>query len=54
MTKKVQSQVQAFEMRFLRKIEGFTVFNKMPSSEIRKSLNIEPLLFRIERLKDLS
>ena len=37
MTKRVQSQVQAFEMRFLRRIEGVTLFNKMPSSEIRKS-----------------
>ena len=49
MTKRVQSQVQASEMRFLRKTEGATQFNKMLSSEIRKPLNIKPLLFRIER-----
>ena len=49
MTKRVRSQVQASEMRFLRKIEGVTLFNKVRSSEIRKSLNIEPLLLRIER-----
>ena len=30
-------------------IEGVTLFNKVRSSEIRKSLNIEPLLLRIER-----
>ena len=36
-------------MRFLRRIEGVTLFNKARSSEIRKSLNIEPLLLRIER-----
>ena len=36
-------------MRFLQKIEGVTLFNKMRSSEIRKSLDIEPLLLRIER-----
>ena len=36
-------------MRFLRRIEGVTLFNKVRSSEIRKSLNIEPLLLRIER-----
>ena len=35
--------------RFLRRIEGVTLFNKVRSSEIQKSLNIEPLLFRIER-----
>ena len=39
----------ASEMRFLRRIEGVTLFNQVRSSEIRKSLNIEPLLLRIER-----
>ena len=29
---------------FAKKIEGVTLFNKVRSSEIRKSLNIEPLL----------
>ena len=47
----MRSQVQASEMRFLRRIEGVTLFNKLRSSEIRKSLNIEPLLLRIERLQ---
>ena len=49
MTERMRSRVQASEMSFLRKIEGVTLFNKVRSSEIRKSLNIEPLLFRIER-----
>ena len=49
MTKRVRLQVQASEMSFLRRIEGVTLFNKVRSSEIRKSLNIEPLLLRIER-----
>ena len=49
MTKRVRSQAQASKMRFLRRIEGVTLFNKVRSSEIRKSLNIEPLLLRIER-----
>ena len=48
-TKRVRSQVQASEMRFLRRIEGVMLFNKVRSSEIRKSPNIEPLLLRIER-----
>ena len=51
MTERVRSQVQASEMRFLRKIEGVALFNKMRSSEIRKSLNIELLLLRIERFQ---
>ena len=29
---------QASEMRFIRRIEGVTLFNKVRSSEIRKSL----------------
>ena len=49
MIERVQSQVQASEMRFLRRIEGVTLFNKVRSSEFRKSLNIEPLLLRIKR-----
>ena len=49
MTKRVRSQVQASKMRFIRRIEGVTLFNKVRSFEIRKSLNIEPLLLRIER-----
>ena len=48
-TKRVRSQVQASEMRFLRKIEAVTLFDKVHSSEIRKSLNIKPLLLLIER-----
>ena len=36
-------------MRFLGKIGVVTLFIKVCSSEIRKSLNIEPLLLRIER-----
>ena len=48
-TERMLSQVQASEMRFLRKIEEVTWFKKMRSSEIRKSLNIEPLPLRIER-----
>ena len=49
MTERMRLQVQASEKRFLRRIEGVTLFNKVRSSEIRKSLNIDPLLFRIER-----
>ena len=34
MNKRMRSQVQASEMRFLRRIDGVTLFNKMRSSEI--------------------
>ena len=49
MTERVRPQVQAFEMSFLRRIDGVTLFNKVRSSEDTKSLNTEPLLLRIER-----
>ena len=49
MTERVRFQEQAFEMRFLRRIEGVTLFDKVLSSETRKPLNIEALLLRIER-----
>ena len=49
MTERMQSQMQASEIRFLRRIEGVTLFNKVRSFEIWKSLDIEPLLLRIER-----
>ena len=49
MTKRLRSQEQASEMCFLQRMEGVTLFNKVHSSEIRKSLNIKPLLLRIEK-----
>ena len=49
MTDKVRSHVQASEMRFLRRVKGVTLLDKVRSSEIRKSLNVDPLLLRIER-----
>ena len=49
MTERMQSKVQASEMKFLQRIEEVTLFNKVRSSEIRKTLNLEPLLLRIER-----
>ena len=50
MTKRVLSQVQASEMCFFfLGIEVVALFNKMRSSEIQKSLNIEPLLLRIKK-----
>ena len=48
-TERVRSQVQVSEMRFLRKIQEVALFNKVRCSEIRKSLDIQPLLLRIER-----
>jgi len=53
MTERIQSQLQASEMRFLRKNEGVTLFNKVRSSE-------NPKIFKhraatsISESKDLS
>ena len=52
MTERMQSQVQASKMRFLRRIEGVTLFNKVRSSEIRKSLKTSSPYF--SELKDHS
>ena len=49
MTEKTRSQVQAAEMRFLRRIKGVTLLDKVPNSKIQESLNVESLLLRIER-----
>ena len=44
MTKRVRSQAQASEMKFLQRIEEVTLFNEVRSFEIREPINIEPLL----------
>ena len=49
MTERVRSRVQAAEMGFLRKVRSLPLLDKVKSTDIRQSLNIEPLLFRIER-----
>ena len=36
-------------MKFLQKIEGVTLFKKVRSSEVRKSVNIKPLLLQTKR-----
>ena len=46
--KECDLEVKASEMRFLRRIEEVTFFDKVRSSEIRKSLNIKPLLLQSE------
>jgi len=48
MTERVQSQAQAEEMKFLRIVHGVPLRNKSRSYEMRKVLNVEPLL-RTER-----
>ena len=49
MNEKVRSRVQAAEMGFLRRISVLTLLDKVKSADIRESLNIESLLFRLER-----
>ena len=48
MTKRLRSQMQASEMRFLRKIKGVTIFDKRCNTVNRESLDIELLLLQIE------
>ena len=50
MTERVQSQYYKSPKRgFFRRMEEVTLSNKVRSSDIRKSLIIEPLLLRIKR-----
>jgi len=43
------SQVQAAEMRFLRRVHVVMDRDKVRSREIRKGLNVEPLLIQIDK-----
>ena len=45
----MRSRVQAPEMFFLRKVMGSFLVDKVKSTDIQQSLNIEPLLLCIER-----
>ena len=44
-----RSRVQAAEMRFLRRISGLTLLDKVKSADIREFLNTKSLLLRQER-----
>ena len=46
MTEKMQSQVQVSEMRFLRRIKGVTLLEKVCHSESINSLNVESLILK--------
>ena len=50
-TEKVLSEVQAAGCFFLRRVHGMTLRDKVRSCEIRKALNVEPLLLRIARFQ---
>ena len=49
MSERVRFQVQAAEMGFLRKVRGLSLLDKVKSTDIRQSLNIEPLLLHKEQ-----
>ena len=49
MTERMRSQVQASEMRFLRRSKELHCLTRCVALKFEKSLNIEPLLLRIER-----
>ena len=49
MTERVRLQMQASEIRLLRKIEGITMFDKLHNSAIQESLNTESLFLRIKK-----
>ena len=49
MTDRMRSRVQAAEMRFLRRIVGVTRIDRIRNTDIRETLQIEPLLLMVER-----
>ena len=49
MTERIRSQVQAAEMRFLRRVPGVRRIDRVRNSAIREELQIEPLLLKIKR-----
>jgi hypothetical protein len=49
MTERMRSRIQAAEMRFLRRVAGLTLLDRVRSSEIRQGFNMEPALLQIER-----
>ena len=49
MIERVRSRVQTAEMFFLQKFIGLTLLDKVKGTDIGQSLNIEPLLLRMER-----
>ena len=51
MSERVRFRVQAAEISFLRKVRGLSLLDKVKSTDICQSFNIELLLLCIERLQ---
>ena len=49
MTDRTRSRIQAAEMRFLRRVAGLSLRDRVRSSDIREGLKVESLLLRVER-----
>ncbi len=49
MTERTRSRIQAAEMRFLRRVAGRSLRDRVRSSVTREELRVEPLLLHIER-----
>jgi len=49
MTDRTRPRVQAAEMRFLRRVVGRTLFDRVRNSATREELRVEPLLLEVER-----
>ena len=49
MTERVRYRLQAAEISFLQEVRFLSLLYKVKSTDIRQSLNIEPLLLRMKR-----
>ncbi|CAM1303009.1 Uncharacterised protein r2_g1299 [Pycnogonum litorale] len=49
MTERTRLRIRAAKMAFLRRISGLTMLDRVRSSDIRETVQVEPLLLQIER-----
>ena len=49
MTKRIKSKVEAVEMKFLRRVRGVTLRDRVRSAQIREELKISPVTYFIEK-----
>ena len=48
MTERILFQVKAAKMGFMRRVHGVTLRDKVRSCEMRRAVDVEPLLLRIK------
>ena len=47
-----RSKLQAVEMKYLRKVEGVTIMDRIPNEDIRRRMGVEAVLDVVDRKKE--